>query len=128
MKVLLVDDEQDITNALKKGLESQGHRVDAFNLPVEVPLDKAKQCDIAVLDIRMPEINGFQLARLLWQHNENLQVCFLSAFDINAREAIVTMPNLKSHCFLTKPMLPSELAKHIESHFAKHERFNPQQY
>jgi DNA-binding response OmpR family regulator len=104
----------------KRGLETQGFKVDAFNLPVEVPLDKAKQCDIAILDVKMPEINGFQLARLLWQQNEKLQVCFLSAFDINENEAKATLPNLKSHCFLTKPMTSGQVAKHIEMHLLKH--------
>jgi DNA-binding response OmpR family regulator len=64
----------------------------------------------------MPEMSGFELARKLWRKNEKLQVCFLSAFEINAREAMTTLPSLKSHCFLRKPLAPSELARHIEKH------------
>lgn len=118
--MLLVDDELDVTSTLKRGLEYLGYRVDAFNRPTEVPGSAAKECDVAILDIRMPDINGFQLARQLWQQNDKLQICFLSAFEINKKEAQATMPNLRSHCFLTKPLLPSEVARHIQTHFEKH--------
>ena len=118
LRILIVDDDQDITNVLKRGLESNGFTVDVFTRPTEAlaKFDPTKY-DSVVLDIKMPEMNGFQLARELWRRKEDLQVCFLSAFDINESEAKATLPNLKSHCFLTKPLLPSELAIHIQTHF-----------
>ena len=113
----MVDDEIDITTTLRRGLESHGYAVDTFNQPKDALNQYANQYDIAIVDIRMPKMNGFDLARELWRKNDKLQICFLSSFDINANEAKVTMPNLKSDCFITKPMLPSDLARHIESHF-----------
>lgn len=116
LKVLLVDDDKDIVFALKRGLEKHGCDVTAFDSPTEAIKTDPTKYDIAVLDVRMPEVSGFEVARKLWQQNKNLQVCFLSAFEIHPREAKVALPSLKSHCFLTKPMLASNLARHIASH------------
>ena len=117
LRVLLVDDEADIVRTLKRGLEKNGFIVDGFTASTEASLQDANQYDVAILDIRMPAVNGFELARTLWKQNDKLQVCFLTAFDIYAREAAATMPSLKTHCFLTKPITPTALAKHIQSHF-----------
>jgi DNA-binding response OmpR family regulator len=120
MRVLLVDDEKDITDMLKRGLQDRGFNIDAYSKPIEALQQDVRLYDIAILDIRMPEMSGFELARALWRRtNQKLQVCFLSAFEINQKEAKEILPSLKSHCFLTKPVVPSELAKHIHKHFAK---------
>ncbi|MEO9321455.1 MAG: response regulator [Nitrososphaera sp.] len=118
MKVLIVDDESDITLILTRGLEISGYSVTAFNRPADALKHGANAFDIAILDIRMPEMNGFQLARKLWQQNTNLRVCFLSAFEIYEAEARRTLPSLKSYCFLKKPITPAALAAHIQMHFA----------
>ena len=118
-KILAVDDEPDLLTTLKRGLEMHGYDVDAFNRPVDVTKLDTRKYDMAILDIRMPEINGFQLARQLWQQNDKLPVCFLTAFEIYESEAKKVMPDLKTYCFIKKPILPSALAKHIEEHLAK---------
>lgn len=115
-RVLLVDDETDIASVLARGLKDLGYKVGVFNRPRDVLEQDLRQYDIAVLDIRMPQMNGFELARRIWAINENLLICFLSAFEIHGREAMRTLPSLKSYCFLTKPITARELAKHVESH------------
>lgn len=118
---MLVDDEADILYVLKNGLQSYGYTVDTFDKPGKALATDSSQYDIAIIDIRMPEINGFQLARSLWQRNEKLRICFLSAFEISKKEAEITLPNLKTHCFLAKPILPSKLSSHIQSHFIQNQ-------
>ena len=118
-RILAVDDEPDVLTTLKRGLEMQGYEVDAFGRPGDVMKLGTRKYDMAILDIRMPEINGFQLARQLWQQNDKLPICFLTAFEIYESEAKKVMPDLRTYCFIKKPILPSELAKHIETHLAK---------
>jgi DNA-binding response OmpR family regulator len=61
-RVMIVDDEQDITAIFKIGLEKNQFIVTTFNDPFEA-LSKFKPLlyDLLILDIRMPGMNGFQL-------------------------------------------------------------------
>ena len=116
-KILLVDDEPDITGILKLGLEKAGYQVDTYNDPVQASAHfKPDYYNLIILDIRMPVMNGFQLAREIWAKDPNAQVCFLSSFEIYQEEAKKVFANLKSDCFIKKPILPSALAEHIAKH------------
>lgn len=119
--MMLVDDEPDILSVAKRGLEQRGYEVNAFTDPVEAleSFEKDKNAfDVVVSDIGMSKMSGLKLARHLWNLNEKLQICFLTAFEINPREAKKMFPSLKNYCFLTKPLTASQLANHIESHCA----------
>jgi DNA-binding response OmpR family regulator len=116
-RVLLVDDESDITLVIKKGLEANGFVVDAFNDPLKALAEYRKGCyDIHVLDIRMPSMSGFELAREIWNINSEAKVCFFTAFEIYEPEAKRVFPNLKSYCFLKKPITGKALAEHLRTH------------
>ena len=63
-RIAVVDDEPDITNVLKKGLERNGFIVDTFNDPqAALASFQPMHYDIMIIDIRMPRINGFDLYR-----------------------------------------------------------------
>ncbi|MEO9319581.1 MAG: response regulator [Nitrososphaera sp.] len=119
-RILLVEDEKDILSVFKRGLESKGFNVTVFNKPEEAleNYDPADY-DLALLDIKMPGMNGFELARALWKKNPGLQICFLTAFEIYESEAKKTLTNLKNFCFLKKPIAIEERTKHIRTHLAK---------
>src|SRR5919197_1396559 len=62
--VLLVDDEEDITEMLARSLKRLGYRVTAFNSSTKALQSfKPGLFDLAIIDIRMPEMNGFQLLK-----------------------------------------------------------------
>ena len=77
----MVDDEQDLTFTLKAILDETGSfQVEMFTDPVLALSEfKADVYDLAVLDIRMPEMNGFQLCRKLRDLDNRLKICFLTA-------------------------------------------------
>lgn len=116
-RILLVDDDVDITHILKEGLEKQGVQVDAFNKPEEA-LSQFKQghYNDLILDIKMPGMDGFQLARGIWKIYSNARICFLTAFEFNEEEAKRVFPSLAGHCFIKKPIAIQVLANHILSH------------
>lgn len=61
-KILLVDDEPDIIFTFKTGLEANGFVVDAFDDPVLALSNfKPGMYDLLLLDVKMPQINGFEL-------------------------------------------------------------------
>ncbi len=86
-RILLVDDESDILGVLKRGLEAKGFRVDAYDSPQEaIDYFKPNVYDLAILDIRMPGLNGFALYRQMRKIDPSLTACFLSAFEIHPEE------------------------------------------
>ena len=86
-RILLVDDEQDITTIAKKGLQRSGFEVDTFNNPLEALSSfKDNQYDVALLDIRMPSMNGFDLYKKLRKIDSNIKVCFITAFEMYEEE------------------------------------------
>lgn len=86
--LLVVDDEPDITLAFSMGLEDSGFEVDAFNDPLLAleSFKEKKSYDLALLDIKMPKMNGFELCREIRKVNDKVKVCFATAFDIQKEE------------------------------------------
>ena len=61
-RVLIVDDEPDVTETFKLGLEESGFSVDTFNDPqMALSNFKPDTYDILLIDIKMPTMNGFEL-------------------------------------------------------------------
>ncbi len=82
-KILVVDDEPDITSSIKAGLGSAGFEVDTYNDP-ELALSEFTQgkYDLAIIDFRMPEMNGFDLYRGIKLMDGKIKIFFLSAFEM----------------------------------------------
>ena len=61
-KILVVDDERDITSVVVKGLKSNGFEVDSYNNPI-LALEKFRVdvYDLLIIDIKMQKMNGFEL-------------------------------------------------------------------
>lgn len=82
IRILLVDDESDITFSLKIFLEDNGFQVYTFNKPSSVLLDfRAGLYDLIILDIKMPEINGLTLYKKIREIDNKVQVLFLTALS-----------------------------------------------
>ena len=114
-RIMVVDDDKDITNPLKVGLESYGLTVDAYNDPKEALAKfRAGKYELAVIDIRMPEMNGFDLFREIKKVDSKAKVCFLTAFDMYVGEFKNLFPNMRVEGFLKKPISISRLASEIE--------------
>jgi two-component system response regulator ChvI len=81
-KILIVDDEPDVTFTLRKGLEQGGYDVHVFNDPlVALSIFKPDVYDLLLLDIKMPKMTGFELYRKLKEIDSKVKVCFITAFE-----------------------------------------------
>jgi DNA-binding response OmpR family regulator len=114
-RVLLVDDERDINTVVKKGLERVGFKVRAFNNPLDA-LSKfeASSYDVALLDIRMPSMNGFELYKKLRERDSKIKVCFITAFEMYEEEFKKLFPSYEVGCFIKKPIKLTDLIAEIE--------------
>jgi CheY-like chemotaxis protein len=114
---LLVDDDQDVTEVMTGSLQRHGVKVTAFNDPENALSQyKAKHYDMILLDVRMPGMTGFQLAKQIWALDPDAKIGFFSAFEIYEKEAKKVFKELKSVLFIKKPIMPSELARQISEH------------
>ncbi len=114
-RVMIVDDEQDITTIFKMGLENYQFIVTTFNDPVEAFSEfRPGLYDLLILDIRMPGMNGFQLYRKIRDVDNKVKVCFLTAFDESRGELRTSFPFLEEvKCYLKKPITVRELVKRL---------------
>jgi len=99
INILLIDDEEDILYTFKEGLASEGYNVEAFIDPTEafthfVNADPSHY-NLAILDIRMPTLNGLQLYYKLKAINRKIKILFVSALDA-VPELISILPNVKT--------------------------------
>ena len=77
-----MDDEPDITLTLGKGLEQGGYDVDTFNDPlVALSNFKPDTYRLLILDIKMPNMTGFELYRKIKDVDSKAKVCFIAAFE-----------------------------------------------
>lgn len=104
-KILIVDDEPDITLSFKMILESNGFKVNTYNDPVDAKGNfKAGAYDLVILDIRMPKMDGFQLYEELKKIDDKVKVVFITAFDINYEGLRKMYPELRIDSFVRKPV------------------------
>jgi DNA-binding response OmpR family regulator len=115
-RVLIVDDEKDITESLKTGLERHGFEVDTFNDSTRVlPAYQPGGYDAIILDIRMPGMSGFELFRELRKKDATTAIIFLTAFEMYKDEFVKLFPNMSVQGFLQKPISIATLVSQIES-------------
>ena len=115
-KIFIVDDEPDLTMLFKLGLEDNGFEVDAFNDPL-IALNAFKNrpsYDLALIDIRMPDMSGFQLYNEMKKVNRRVRVCFITAFDIQQTDMeTIASSNKKSLNLIRKPIAIEEMVEEI---------------
>jgi two-component system response regulator ChvI len=114
-KILVVDDERDITSVIVKGLKSNGFEVDSYNNPI-LALEKFRvdAYDLLIIDIKMPKMNGFELYKKMKEIDNKVKVCFLTAIEYYNDEFRMAFPKLTMRCFADKPISIDSLAKIIK--------------
>jgi DNA-binding response OmpR family regulator len=106
---LVIDDELDICIMLKIVLEQNEFIVNYYYKPV-LALDKFKSefYDLIILDIQMPDINGFQFFREIKKRDIKAKICFLTASESLFDVAYKFFP---VYTFIRKPVENKELIR-----------------
>ncbi len=113
-KVLLVDDEEEILNLLQTFLRQEGfeHLALATTSKQALALAHTFEPDVAILDIMLPDGDGFALFAALRQQR-NFPVLFLSARD--EAQSKLTGLGLGADDYIAKPFLPQELVLRLQA-------------
>ena len=115
-KILIVDDDPDITMTFSLALENTGSfEVETYNNSVQALSNfKPNLYYFVLLDIKMPKLSGFELCDKIRKIDGKVKVCFISAFDPYSDELRDQFLSLKIECFIPKPIQIKELVKRIE--------------
>jgi DNA-binding NtrC family response regulator len=112
--LLLVDDEEDITTGITAILERKGYVVHSFNdgkKAVEhLPL--CSNCCTLISDIRMPGMNGFELAQKLKMMRPEIKIILMSAYQLTLQEIATIIPSTHIDYFFEKPV---DLPRFVEA-------------
>ena len=121
-RILIVDDEDDINLLFKMVLEDNGYKVDTFNDPLEALQNfTAGSYDLLLLDMVMPNMNGFELYQKMRMIDDKAKICFLTASGINHEQfrkravSVAGIENDIENCFFIKPFENEELIKRVNA-------------
>ena len=114
-RILVVDNEPDITLTLQVGLEEGGFDVDAFTDPdLALKSFKPSFYDLVLIDIMMPEMDGFELYERLKKADPDVKVCFLTASEMyHEKIREVEHCALNKDLFLQKPISTDDLIREV---------------
>ncbi|HZA64128.1 MAG TPA: response regulator [Nitrososphaeraceae archaeon] len=116
-RVLLVDDEPDLNLTLKITLEENGLKVNSFTDPLsalENYKEEAGMYDLLILDMKMPQMNGFELYRQIRKIDDKVKVCFLTAGEMDYEQfGKELFPALENNCYIQKPIENETLIKRL---------------
>jgi DNA-binding response OmpR family regulator len=105
-RILVVDDEADLTFLCKLALEYHGFKVDTFTDPRKALSNyKPGYYDLVILDITMPKMDGFQLYDEIKKKDQKAKVCFLTASELYYEESRKEEYNaIDKNLFIRKPI------------------------
>lgn len=116
IKILLVDDDLKNSMLLKRFIEAEGYEVIYANNGKEgLEGYRESRPDLILLDINMPELDGFETARIIRQNDKRVKIFFLT--DRTDKVDRLHGFSLKGNDYIPKPFYPEELIAKINERF-----------
>ncbi len=121
-KILIVDDEREISDLVTLYLENDNFTVFKFyNGKDALGCIAKEKLDLAILDVMLPDINGFQICKKI-RENHNYPVIMLNAKGEEIDK--ITGLTLGADDYITKPFLPLELVARVKAQLRRYKRYN----
>lgn len=112
-RILLVDDDVDLVELYQLYLSMHGHAVRvAYSGTMALDVLTDWTPDVVLLDVRMPDMNGFDLVRLVRARGDGYAICLYTAYD--TIEAMRTASQLDVQDLIFKPSPPSVVLARLE--------------
>jgi CheY-like chemotaxis protein len=122
--ILVVDDDQSTTLEVKNGLENENsnttnrisYLVDTYNLPTSALSEfKPNFYDLLLIDVEMPNMNGFEFSSKILEIDADPKICFMSAAEVNYEALREIYPSVNFGCFIKKPISLEHLIRRIRT-------------
>ena len=121
-RILVVDDEHDIADLIEVYLKNENFTIFKYYSAREaLACIESTELDLAILDIMMPEINGFDLCRKI-RESYTFPVIMLTAKDEEMDK--ITGLTLGADDYVTKPFRPLELAARVKAQLRRYKKYN----
>lgn len=112
IKILVIDDEDALRNGVKRLLQSEGYIVDTAENGLDgIKLGLEKEYDIALIDMKMPDIDGIEVMTQLRKAKPNL-ICFIVTAFASYDTAILSIKK-GADGYIPKPFTPDELLNNL---------------
>jgi len=114
MKVLAVEDKQVALKALEEAITTAEPDAEVFTFRSAqdaLAFDGRKDCEVAFLDVRMPGIDGVDLAKRLKLQNPLLNIIFATGYNDYATDAL----DMHASGYLLKPITPEKVRKELDN-------------
>ncbi len=121
-KILVVDDEHDIADLIEVYLQNENYVVyKCYSSKDALAYIDTKELDLAILDIMMPEVNGFSLCQKI-REQYMFPVIMLTAKDDESDK--ITGLTLGADDYITKPFQPLELVARVKAQLRRYKKYN----
>ena len=122
-KILVVDDETEIADLIEVYLKNENYTVFKFYTAQEaLNCIETTPIDLAILDIMLPDIDGFTLCKKIREHH-TYPIIMLTAKDAETDK--ITGLTLGADDYITKPFRPLEMIARVKSQLRRYQKYNP---
>src|SRR2546422_5302078 len=107
IRIMVVDDEKDVTSVLQMLLEDSGYNVDIFpSSRAALAAFKPETYKMALIDLKMPGMDGFELSKQLTAADSDIKICYMTAFDWHRLPTSQRVPEseIPSDRYFRKPL------------------------
>ena len=123
MNILVLDDEKEIADLVEVYLKNENYNVYKFyNSNEAIKCIENVKLDLAILDVMIAGVDGFELCKLIRDKNLNFPIIMLTA-KIDDRDKITGL-TLGADDYMTKPFNPLELVARVKSALRRYTRYN----
>ena len=114
--ILYAEDDRDCRELFAFALRQNEHKVyEAINGAQAVQIVREERIDLALLDVRMPMVTGYDAARIIKQEGVNIPIAFLSAKGMRREITMAFECGGTVVEYLVKPIAPDQLVQRVES-------------
>ena len=117
-KILIVEDEQDIVELLRLYLESEKYSILIVDNGIDaLQMLNTNSIDMAIVDIMMPQMNGYELIKKIREEGNDIPIIIVSAKNMD-NDKIVGL-NIGADIYITKPFNPLEVVANVKALFRR---------
>ena len=123
MDILILDDEKEIADLVELYLKNENYNVHKFyDYKLAINCINTQKLDLAILDIMVGEVSGFEICKMIREKDLNFPIIFLTAKieDVDKINGLT----LGADDYITKPFNPLELVARVKSALRRYTKYN----